>query len=263
VYTRVLKQKALEKRLFNINSFSEISRIGLEFNVAECKLLLHETSQGEKIYIQYPGKETKSNDSTRIRPWDFRPKLQQSDGKFMKDLSFADVWDDLSEIHIADNEVLAVLATVFFRMSLMMDYVKIKDQYNCNVFDMQDNSYSPGLTVELEWYKFAPDKELLLYLEEKIGKIRGVSVESYLYYNDLLVQNEDCKYYYKDSEVNGVDWNNKVGRNNTLLTHLSLIGYLQGHIKFSDIMNRFIRGRGVAPITFNMIPTITNGLVKK
>lgn len=58
-------------------------------------------------------------------------------------------------------------------------------------------------------------------------------------------------------------WDSKIGRRNTLLTHLSVIGYIQGNAKFSAIMNRFQRGRGVAPITLGSISSITGGIIDK
>ena len=82
-------------------------------------------------------------------------------------------------------------------------------------------------------------------------------------YNDLLVQNEDCKYYYRDTYEKEVEWNSAIGRRNTLLTHLSVIEYIQGSVKFSAIMNRFQRGRGVAPIKLGSISSITGGIINK
>jgi hypothetical protein len=90
---------------------------------------------------------------------------------------------------------------------------------------------------------------------------RDVSLEGYLLYNDLLVQNEDCKYYYRDTVDKGKDWNFKTGRINTLLSHISVIEYLQGSITFSEIMMRFQRGMGVAPLPFKNLDAITGGII--
>ena len=100
-------------------------------------------------------------------------------------------------------------------------------------------------------------------LQNEIGNLRGASLEAYLLYNDLLVQNEDCKYYYRDTFQKGTTWDSSIGRRNTLLTHLSVIEYIQGSVKFSEVMKRFQNGRGVAPITLNSISTITGGIIKK
>lgn len=63
--------------------------------------------------------------------------------------------------------------------------------------------------------------------------IREASIEAYLYYNDLLVQNEECKYYYRDIVENDEKkWNNTTGRQNTLRTHISVISFLKGEIIF-------------------------------
>ena len=92
---------------------------------------------------------------------------------------------------------------------------------------------------------------------------RDVSLEAYLIYNDLLVQNEDCKYFYRDTKIKKDTWNSNSGRYNTLLSHISVIEYLQGRISFSEIMTRFQRGMGVAPIRLGDISDITQNIILK
>ncbi|NEU05178.1 hypothetical protein [Clostridium senegalense] len=261
--TKQLKEDGLKKRIFNINAFAGIDRNGLEFRNIERQLLLYTTQQGEKIYIQYPGKETKTNDINRIRPWDFRPKLKLNNGCYIKDLSFADIWDDLYGIKELQKETLAILVTVFFRMAFMIDTEPVCSE--CCFMDMNLlNQVEAGRGIQrLKWYSYKPNTELMKYLNQTIGKIRGASIEAYLYYNDLLVQNEDCKYFYKDTHINEKKWNTKAGRYNTLMTHISVIEFLQGNMKFSQIMNKFQRGRGVAPVTQKSLYKASNGLITK
>ncbi len=59
----VLKESK-RKRKKNIASFLGISRDSLKYGVKEKRILLYETLKGEKIYIQYPGKE-----STNTHHW--------------------------------------------------------------------------------------------------------------------------------------------------------------------------------------------------
>ncbi|GAA0115356.1 hypothetical protein [Clostridium senegalense] len=47
------------------------------------------------------------------------------------------------------------------------------------------------------------------------------------------------------------------------MTHISVIEFLQGNMKFSQIMNKFQRGRGVAPATQKSLYKASNGLITK
>lgn len=254
-----IKRLAEEKRKYNIQAFSELQREGLEFRKIERKLYIYDTKNNERIWIQYPGKETLNG-----KPWDFRPKMSIQNGKnTLPDLAFPDIWDDLAEIQTGNSEVLSVLAAILFRMAFMVGYkkktkvcqfedVNIETKQIINIGHLEHSFYVPEL-----------DEKIVIELQNQIGYLRGASLEAYLLYNDLLAQNEDCKYYYRDIYEKGVKWNSSVGRRNTLLTHLSVIEYIQGGAKFSEIMNRFQKGRGVAPITLNSISTITNGIINK
>jgi hypothetical protein len=67
-----------------------------------------------------------------------------------------------------------------------------------------------------------------------------MSLEAFLFYNELLVWNEDCKYHYKDT-----DW--KKGRVNTLLSHIRILGYMLEEVRLSDIFDGFARQQGISP----------------
>ncbi|GHV19235.1 hypothetical protein FACS189425_09650 [Clostridia bacterium] len=262
-YDRSTTKNALEARNFNMAAFSALSRDGLGFGVLERRLVLHTTALGEQVSIQYPGKESKNATADKIRPWDFRPKLMLPTGEFVKDLSFADIWDDLSELHNADKYILVVLAAVFYRMSVMVDHKKVTENYPYADYNLPSLSAKQNGSVSLSWYKYELQSHILSELSGRIGKLRGASLEAYLLYNDLLVQNEDCKYYYRDKVLRGETWDSKIGRKNTLLSHLSIIEYLKGEIKFSEIMNRFQRGRGVASMPMGRIESVTGRIIKK
>lgn len=263
VYRRDTNANSVEKRMRNVLSFAGLDRTNLIFSQKERRLLLHETNCGEKIYIQYPGKETVSKSPDKIRPWDFRPKLLLPSGEFLKDLSFPNIWDDLADMHDADGEVLSILASLFFRMAFMEGFIERTE--SCSFYDFEVTSgrqYNQGM-ISFSWYKPNLPMDIIRDIQHIIGPIRGASLEAYLIYNDLLVQNEDCKYYYRDVEIRHDDWNSKVGRHNTLLSHISVIEYLQGRITFSEIMSRFQRGMGVAPVTVGRMPDITNNLITR
>jgi len=263
VLDRTTRKNALGACIFNIEAFSQIPREGLEFGIVERRLLLHTTATNEKLYIQYPGKETKSSNPDNARPWDFRPKLVLPNGEEFKDLSFADIWDDLAELHVADEDALSVLAAIFFRMAIMADHNQLTESYSYDEISVADSKCLRTDTESLTWHKYGLNPALLNELAQRIPLIRGATLEAYLLYNDLLVQNEDCKYFYRAEKVNNANWDGKVGRYNTLLSHLSVIEFLKGEAKFSEIMNRFQRGRGVAPIPVGRIESVTNGIIRK
>ena len=258
-YTTDVKRESDDKRKHNINVFSRLDRSGLSFRNLERRLMIYTTLAGEKIWIQYPGKETLTG-----KPWDFRPKMYIENTKsLMPDLAFPDIWDDLAAIHTSNPEALEVLGAILFRMAYMEGYVKKSISCVFEDINMVTNNVVNRGSINLEIYVPQFDTAILSELQKEIGCIRNSSLEGYLLYNDLLVQNEDCKYYYRDTYEKGVEWNSTIGRRNTLLTHLSVIEYIQGTIKFSAIMNRFQRGRGVAPITLGSISTITGGIISK
>lgn len=256
--------QALEKRKFNIAAFSDLDRTGLQFGLRERCLLLKTTEQGEKIYIQYPGKETLSTSEDKVRPWDFRPKVTYNNGNDrLKDLSFPDIWDDLSTIHTNDNELLSILASIFFRVAYMVDYEKVSGSFAFEDIDVESGNIVNSGTLDLEYYALVLDAEIYDYINEHLGKIRDVSFEAYLLYNDMLVQNEDCKYFYRDEYIKNLQWKGKTGRNSTMLSHLSVIQFIRGEVKFSEIMSRFQRGFGVGPIPTKDIPELTNHIIEK
>ena len=260
---RELNAQSKEKRLFNINSFSELNRNKpLEFGITERLLLLHTTRNNEKIYIRYPGKEAAREKNKR--PLDFRPVSLSSSGIWSKNLSFGDIWDDITAMHNKDKEAICELAALFFRMAYMVDYQLVEEELDYIDINVATNKQIGSGKIKFKWYKPNFSENLLNYLESNLGKIRDVSLEAYLFYNDLLVQNEDCKYYYRNkTETPDKPWNSKNGRLNTILSHLSVIEYLQGKISFSEITMRFQRGMGVAPISIKEVEDVTNGIIKK
>jgi hypothetical protein len=257
-YNRSLKTEAHEKRMENIRSFRGIDRDGLEYGIKERIIELKEYETGEHLYIQLPGKETK-NPGAQKRPWDFRPKLMKKDGVFITDLSFKDIWNDIEGLRSLGNskDVLSIIAAVFFRMALMIGYIKENRSYSSSDIILSSGETCATGNVLLSWYSFAIDKKVILYLKQNgLDSIRGVSLEPYLAYNDLLAQNEDCKYYYRDVCLSGGNkWNSfeESGRYNTLMSHISLIDYITDGMSFSEIMDRFQHGRGVAPSPLNAL----------
>lgn len=260
--TKIDKKTAREKQLFNIKCFSGLSRKGLQFNKIERRILLYTTSKREKVYIQYPGKETKNSNPEKIRPWDFRPQLFKGNEK-LKDQSFKDVWNEIESLKNVGDDYLSILATLFLRYSILLDFKLVDEQCPYEDINMQTNKIIKRGKIRIKWWKLILDADWLDYLSKKIGKINNkFSLEGYLYYNDLLCQNEDCKYFYR-AKQQSKQWDGQVGRNNTYRTHMSVIAYLKGHLKFSEIMDMFQRGMGVAKLQDKYIEQVTDGRIKK
>lgn len=259
-YSKQLKEDAMRKKLVNIHTFSEIERTGLHYQIRERRILLHTTARGERVYIQYPGKES-AREGDKMRPWDFKPKIMLPDGSMMSDISFKDVWNDLATISESHDSTLPILATVLFRMAYMVDHQDSEDEYECGEINFETGKISLCKPVHLKYERYSPNKDVLSYLQKEIGDLRGISVEAYLLVNDYLAQNEDCKYYYRDSRSGAKGWKGDIGRRNNLLTHIAIIGFLEKKIRFTEITDQFQRMRGVAPIPDKCLSDVTDHLV--
>jgi len=258
-YSNDIRDESRDKKLYNIGRFAELDRSGLRYGETERRVLMREYPTGEKLYIQFPGKETVREKNPR--PWDFRPKMQLADGSWLKDLSFKDVWDDLYTLK--DTKVdMGYVAMIFFRIAYMLDSKRQSKTLTYEDVNQDGDVVGTG-TVEMEWYEYDPDESLFEGLDIPAQAIRGCSLLPYLAYNDYLAQNEDCKYYYRSKYEKGETWNGLTGRRNTLLTHMSVIAFIEGYLRFTEITDMFQRGMGVAPLTPKLWEDVTGGLVTK
>lgn len=246
---------ASARRKINLDFIKNLPLEGLEFEKKEKMLFLYQTASKEDIYLQYPGKESVRETNPNIH--DFRPKIYIN-GKKGEDLSFGAVWEsffDLLKIHsVKDKDFLIAidyLITLFYKSAYLMDFIEYKNPSIPSAF-IEDGKFqgfnkeryqSPILLYNIELHK-----EMLTFVQEKIGNLSGMSVEAFILYNDILGWNEDFKYYMKEVEK-GNEWANATGKPNTLLTHISILGYIRGEFKMSDILNRFVRSRGVSAPT--------------
>ncbi len=253
------KGDSYKRRVANIEWIENLDRSHLEYGNRERQLLIHETSSSEKFFIQYPGKES-SRKGDAERPWDFRPRAYvEKSLSWLSDMSFRDIWDIMNENFkkIIDSnkiEVFEIIVILLYRMAFMIDYLKL-DNFNTKYVDLyidkdiEKEIINKGSVNQKSFYKYNPDERILNYLENKCHTIwGGLSLEGFLYYNELLMWNEDCKYYYRDIIKKKKSWNGKVGRVNNALTHISIIGFLLGFITFSKVCSNLSR-QGVSPIS--------------
>ncbi|MFR7413901.1 MAG: hypothetical protein ACLUTC_12300 [Anaerobutyricum hallii] len=269
-YSRRILTESRNKREQNINGFLAINRDGLKYESLERRLCLYTTLIGEKVYIQYPGKESEGQ---LPNPNDFRPKLMMQNGQMMQDASFGFIWDIFDSIGKKHNDYLSFVATLFIRMQYLQEYEYVEDSYKYEEIEIDGNEetlFENGMET-LKWNKLQISEDVWYTLNDRIGMIEipqgEISFEGFIKLIDLLFQNEDCKYYYKQVIRNNQNFNwGTTGRPNTVSTNLRVLRYLENKEKLSDLLNAIQKGRGVMSfpkadysiVTDNMVINIDN-----
>lgn len=245
------------QKIENIVNFNRLSREGLKNGVTEKRLLLYETRCQEKVYMQFPGIES-TREGNRQFPLDARPVLQRPDGTYCADMDFKKIWDIIDIIgrnHSADTDILA---TIFLRIAYMIDYRHNNTNYLAETIDVNSGRVIYSNLIPFEWNSLDIDIDVLDTLNDRFGLLNGISLEGFLYYNDLLAQNEDCKYSY----LQGDKWNITTGRINNCLSHLTVISHIRENIGISKLIDSFQR-TGVAPLPQNRLFEACGDLVER
>ncbi len=244
----------------NIDSFNALPRTGLAYDEIENRLLLYNSKDDEKIYIYYPGLISIANTPF---PNDFRPVLIDKNGKRMPDLDFKKIWNVLHDIAVNHKYDIDVLSILFLRMAYMIGYEHISDDYTLETLDIKKNSRLSSSSIKFTWNKLVFPDDVIETLNDKFGAVTDnkVSFEAFLYYNDLLLQNEDCKY----SQAVDKSGRRKTtsGRINTALTHLEILAYLNDGIGLSDLLSSFTNSRGIAPLSQSKFGLACGDLVSR
>lgn len=263
VYSPVLNSVALERRKSNIEAFTQLVGHAIQENTllysqTEERLELFYTQHGECICIQYPGRES-ANSGDKMRRYDFRPKIISRDGELIRDMAFVDMWSVVEKINIRHHDILNSLAALFFRLGRMLDHVETAGTYNTKLIAM-DGSISQGVPRQLRWNMLVLDEDVIESLNYNIGEIQiddgnMISFEAFIYFFDLLMQNEDCKYYDKKGDYSS-------GRITTSDSMLLLSSYLNGKTALATLLQRYVSGFGVAKCKTSEIQPATGGLIK-
>lgn len=257
-----------KRREHNILWIRDLLREGLEYGRVEKRILMHRTVAGEHLYIHYPGKE--SAETAEPRPWDFRPVVvlpSQGEGP---DLTFGDIWNGLIRqlVPLVDEapEIPRAIAALFYRMAFMVDHeltsaprpedVSWVQAPPSDIAELHDGEAFGNL------YRYKPPMPLIDAISEEVPEWRGMSLEAFLHYNDILAWNEDCKYYYRDVEAGDDEWMGRTGRVNNLLTHISFVGFILRELDITKIASGLAR-LGVAGATNAQIEKFSGGLVSK
>lgn len=247
------KSRSGVRRLENIQWVAALGRKGLLFGEREKELMLATTAEGERVGIRLPGKESASS-RKKPKPWDFRPKMVRPDGAYGDDLGFFDIWDALyNEIEARKVQLhveARALATLFYRMAYMIDHER-NEGPTVEIIAIDKGRPGERSREKLPpFWAYAPPRAPLDHLRGRLPRFGAGSLEVFLRYNDLLAWNEDCKYYYRDTEENGEAWQARgTGRINNLMTHVTVIGVILGDVSFAKTLGRASQQRGVAPAT--------------
>lgn len=273
--TNQLKEEALKKRIANIEFIKALPRDGLTYNINEKRLLIHSTLS-EKIFIQYPGKES-IKDKEKKREYDFRPKLIK-DNTEIKDLTFKEIWTAIIELsinssHPNKDDALKLIACEFYRISYMIDYKEISENQDYILQDINDTCKT-DIKVHKKYYKYQPNQTIISNIEKVFPNILEVSWTALFYYIDLIAQNEDCKYYTsalltpkkKRTKKNGEPIFYEAdeylfrgpGRVNTMSTFIAIISTLIDQSLLPWLLSQFSSKRGIVSLTMK----ITNTFLK-
>lgn len=245
----------------NIETFNNLDRTGLQYNVKERRILIYESQKNEKIFFQYPGKESVRESGSQF-PLDGRPMLQLQNGTIIPDMDFKKIWDIIDNVGKDHHIDMDLVATIFLKIAYMLDYKRFEKDYPFEDIDIATGQVVNSGTIKLKLNTLNIDEDVLYTLNDRLSFSReiGISLEGFLYYNDLLAQNEDCKYTYK-ARIAGETPNIKTGRINTCLSHLSIIAHIRGKMGISELINMFQRGRGVAPLQNKKISDACGNMV--
>lgn len=230
----------------------------LRYGEKEERVVLFTTRIGEKIAIQFPGKESAIANSEKQRPFDFRPKIITANGTVIKDMAFVDLWGVVEGLAHNHYAIIKVLSALFFHMGRMLLHDAVEESYDYYVLDANGTVTASGAR-RLSWYKLVLSNEICDSFNLHIPEIilddgSAISFEAFIYFFEMLLQNEDSKYYY-------IKGNLSSGRIQTSDSMLQLSSYFNNTTSLSILLQRYISGFGVAKCPLNEIYSATGGLV--
>lgn len=261
-YPTKVSPRTQKRRLDNINAVQKLVGEAVEENNLshvnrEERLHIFTTQRGEKIFIQYPGKESTLS-GEKYRKCDFRPRIMTSTGEMLRDLVFADMWGLIEDLNTQQHRLLKIMAAIFFRLGRMTLHREVDKDYTCETLDSDENVIASSVR-HLHWYEFHVDDEIMeslnFHAENLIVDGKEISLEAFLCFFELILQNEDSKYYDKKGNLSS-------GRIPTSDSMLLLSSALFGRIKLSVLLQRFVSGFGVAHCGIDEVESATDGLIK-
>lgn len=265
-YSSIILDDSRNKRLHNIKSFNGIKRNNLSYNSAEKRLILYSTLQNEAVGIQFPGKE--SVEKTR-KPYDFVPIIQINGKNLSINMSFGDIWDIFTSLAKAHKDYLCYIAALVYDMGYLQRYDNTKGNYRFELVDVKNDSVLITGQESLDWYRMNISDDLWYTLNDWFGPVvlengQSISIEAFIKYVDLLMQNEDCKYHYINTIINPKENYERTlnnGRIGSSHANLLVLNYLQEKEKLSDMIDSFQKGKGTAGFRKADYQIVTNDIV--
>ena len=262
-YPSSISNTTQKKRKENIDAIwtlidSQKGQNHLQYEEHEARLEIFHTAAGEIISIQFPGKES-IEIGDKNRPYDFRPKIQTSNGTILRDFVFKDMWSLVEQINETHPDMLKTLATLFFQLGRMTNHTLTTEEYRCVLFDANGRETSTSIE-SITWNKLTISDEVLESLNFFIPSVNidadtSISFEAFLYFFDMILQNEDSKYYYKKRNLTS-------GRIQTSDSMLLLVSHFRRHTSLSTLLQRYVSGFGVGKCLSCEIEPATDNLVK-
>ena len=247
-------------KIENIDSFCNLSRNNLLFGQRERRVLVYTTQNGEKIYYQFPGSESRPQ-RTRVFPNDARPILIKSNGEQSPDMDFKKIWDIIDRLGNGHKDDADLIGAVFLRIAYMLDYQHVSSNHPYEDIDISSGAILKSGIISIDWNKLSLDQDVIETLNDRFGlPDHGISFEAFLYYNDILAQNEDNKYYFLKGQSKEQILQKGNGRINNCLSHLTVISHIRGCIGISKLIDSFQR-TGVAPLPQSRLAEACGDLV--
>lgn len=159
---------------------------------------------------------------------------------------------------------------LFLSVWALYGYKKVNEEHFSRDLLIEDDIIQEELEwakVLLEWYRLNLADDLWHTLNDHIGMIKisenqKISFEGFIKFVDLLFQNEDCKYYYKNVIINGNQrYKYGNGRPNSSAANLLILNYFEGNERISTLLNSFQKSRGVAHFKNSDYTLVTDGIV--
>jgi len=268
-----------KRRVVNINFFASLDRNKYTYTSPAPSLKMYTAQSGEEIYVVYPGKESNSNRQSP-KPWDFRPILEKN-GIRMKDLSFGEIWQFLSDFIQSNNRTKNQNAILLARLLYKTAFLHLhKLDTTSNFFKASSlkGQNRKFYVFNIQCPNFTKNEKEILREAINVIDVNGnpmtISIESFIVYNDFLCSNEDCKYFYRKNKnlktaqselekhiknINGIkkyrglNWESSAGRINTILTHINFLVYLAGGKDIFNLLEEASRGQGIFPVSNNQL----------
>lgn len=273
------REDTSKKRSYNIKQLitlikKEKEKDDLEYDSNERFIVLFETEEGEKIGLQFPGKESKQSEKdTERKPniYDTKPILITKHGEVLPNLSFNTLYKTIENMYDINKSLSMCLLTLIFRIGYMIELKKVTRDFP--IYNIYKNDYSAiknnsfhAETVSL--YLMDYNNEVVRYLSSQYEKIAiskkeekekmYISLPALMSYFELLFQQEDIKYNYTKVLNNKVINYGAPGRISTAKSCILFGGLLQNKVNVADTLQSFIRGRGIGMCDDKKIVIYTN-----